>query len=247
MKKCEVDMRAKLIELFPPDHDDSPWLLRLMIIRDDLEYELRNLWLEKGASQDDVWRCSYFLRRITISLLEAKNVLVHEVAKVIKRPKDDLLKGLVPHLRKTIAAIESQEPVLLPIRDALGGHVRPQSAGRAGMSVERTVLKNAPNLQGAFRVSFGDVRLTSFRELTSAAIFFAWPDVDDNQKSEESHAKLSAAIFSSILLVLRSIDSLLVRHWWSLGVVTPPPGVDLAFMDSKTKKPVRLKRPVNAK
>ncbi len=46
MSKIDVppfDVAAKWQAAFPPTHPDSGWLLRLMIARDDLEYELRNL------------------------------------------------------------------------------------------------------------------------------------------------------------------------------------------------------------
>ncbi len=41
--------QGKLVEFFPPEEADSPWLLRLMIIRDDLDFELRNLGLNTTA------------------------------------------------------------------------------------------------------------------------------------------------------------------------------------------------------
>jgi hypothetical protein len=36
-----IVVTGTLSDLFPPDHPETAWLLRLMIIRDDLDYELR--------------------------------------------------------------------------------------------------------------------------------------------------------------------------------------------------------------
>ncbi len=64
-------MRYKLVELFPPDLPDSPWLLRLMIIRDDLDHELRNVWLADDATVEDSWKSVYHIRRLAVSVHEA--------------------------------------------------------------------------------------------------------------------------------------------------------------------------------
>lgn len=55
-----LEVAGRMAELFPPGHPDSPWLIRLMIIRDDVEFEFRSLWLNPDATTDDCWRCTYF-------------------------------------------------------------------------------------------------------------------------------------------------------------------------------------------
>jgi hypothetical protein len=68
---ANIDLRTqefhgKLNEFFPTDHPNSPWLLRLMLIRDDVHFEFASIHKDaKGV--DDTWLRSYFLRRISVA------------------------------------------------------------------------------------------------------------------------------------------------------------------------------------
>ena len=94
---------GRLALFFPPDDPESPWMLRLMIIRDDLNFELNGTRLGPSDRVDEVWRSTYFIRRISVTLLEAASVLGHEVGRVAKTPTDDVMQHL---------GIRSVEPVL---------------------------------------------------------------------------------------------------------------------------------------
>ncbi len=61
-------------QLFPAGHPMSPIMLRLMIIRDDLSFEIDGLILQQDDDPDRVWRNTYFMRRIASSVSEAQNV-----------------------------------------------------------------------------------------------------------------------------------------------------------------------------
>jgi hypothetical protein len=229
-----LSVSGRLADLFPPDHPDSPWLLRLLILRDDIWYEIINLPLGADSTSDDVWRCSYFLRRLSVSILEARAILAYEGGKASKRARDEVMVGLAPHIKDVIANVEQVVQTLDPIRNAIGAHMRPQNADSDGPCVESRVLQNLPNLAGEATVSFGTLDQTTFRKISMNALLFAWPDIDTDEKHEQRHDELHSALTSSVPGVLRSIDALLVRHWWHLGLLKMPEDSDLAIVDKSS-------------
>jgi hypothetical protein len=79
--------KRKLSELFPPDDPTSSWMLRLAILRDDLEHE----YAEMGPpvhpnepSMREVWRTMYSARKICVTLEEVRNIFVKEASAFVK-------------------------------------------------------------------------------------------------------------------------------------------------------------------
>lgn len=237
------EYKGKLVEFFPPDDADSPWLLRLMIIRDDLDFEVQNLGLEEDAGPEDAWRTTYFLRRISVTLLEAANILKFEVGKATKRPEDEAMKKLAPSLRRALDTIKAHEDELERLRNSIGAHVRPQNADKANPSVEKQVLEQLPNMAGTIRANHSSLANVSYRELSGASLFFAWPDADDDEKIIAKHEALQQAIFAAAPEVLNVIDSLLLRHFWKHGMIEPPEGYEFGVFNEKKQRYERVEKP----
>jgi hypothetical protein len=229
-----------MADLFPVDNPATPWLIRLMIIRDDLQYEFQNMLRATDEGNRDLWLYSYFLRRICISLWEARSVLTTEAGKESKRAKDDLMRSLAPDVQAAVAVLEDVSKLLKPVRDAVSAHVRPRYADREPEAVEVRVVRNWESLEGEAQFCLADFEQSSCRSLTFTSVAFAWPDVDTVEKYKQRNMEMRDAVFSSMEKVIWTIDSLLIRHWWNLGLVSLPDGYDLAARDPKTGKMVRL-------
>ena len=230
-----ISVKGRLADLFPPDNPATPWLIRLMIIRDDLQYEFQSLLLATDASKVDVWLYSYFLRRMSVSFMEARGVLSFEASKESKRAQDDLMNSLAPDVRAAVAVLEEASCLMKPLRDAIGAHVRPQNVDPAGK-----FLHNWKSLEGEAKFCLADFEQSSCRSLTFASAAFAWPDVDSIEKYKLRNIEIRDAIFSSVSKVIWAIDCLLIRHWWNLGLARLPDGYDLSVRDPKTGQMVRV-------
>src|SRR5216684_1550382 len=77
-------LKARLDEFFPPDHPDTPWLLRLAVLRDDIAYEVDRISLKPGASPADVWISAYTLRKLAITVNEVKHAFTRDVQRWLK-------------------------------------------------------------------------------------------------------------------------------------------------------------------
>lgn len=236
-------IRRRLQEFFPSDDPESAWLLRLMIIRDDLKFEVENLGLPADADGQRVWQTVYFLRRITITLTEARAILAHKAGPFLKRADGDAYRALAPHVRDTVAALDTFLPPLANVRNALGAHVRPQNAEGAEEGVEGRVLANHPKLEGTVHI-LGPTRDVSYRELSTTALLFAWPDADDDEKIEQRNVELQQAVLGSTGDVFRIVDALLGVHWWKHGVIDVPPEFDIGVLDKRTDALRPVQRPV---
>jgi hypothetical protein len=71
--------KAALSRLFPRDDESSHWMLRLAMIRQDLKLEVSQIALSENVTRDDLFRTTYFLRRISISILEAESVMARDL------------------------------------------------------------------------------------------------------------------------------------------------------------------------
>jgi hypothetical protein len=102
-------------------------MLRLMIIRDDLDFEVNGLVLRDEDDIERVWQNTYFLRRISSSVCEAQNVLRQpEFVKFIEEEwKQTVLDIKIKEATKELAELNQ---LLGPLRNELGGHVRPGEA-----------------------------------------------------------------------------------------------------------------------
>src|SRR6059058_4628511 len=119
--------KAKLRELFPPEHPDTSWLLRLAILRDDVAHERRCIAGTEGAAVDSAWRSLYAVRRVSISIGEVDAILNwYKARERLKRA--DLAPETAAALKAGRDAIRAAFHFLKPVRDAMGAHVNPESA-----------------------------------------------------------------------------------------------------------------------
>jgi hypothetical protein len=207
-------IRTQLVEyertygqLFPADHPLSPLMLRLMIIRDDLSFELDGIILRQDDGPDLVWRNTYFMRRISSSVTEAQNVLrQQEFGKYIKQE----WKGTIidTKVREVAAEIESLLQLFGDLRNDLGGHVRPGET-EAGLRAHK-------NWKGVIVRNVASAYRTSYRQFTVIAPLFVWPEVVDLETFAAKHDKLSTAIPRAVGALLNGIDGLLQAFWIDL-------------------------------
>jgi hypothetical protein len=213
---CDYD--AKLAEFFPPDDPHTSWLFRLMVIRDDLAFETENLmWVEDekhGDRKEDraTWKTSYFIRRLSVSLLEAWNIFTHDVTSFIKQLDDNDGKMIAHPLRQAIKDIERVKPTLKNMRDVLGGHVRPKD------DAVPTVIRSWSATAGRITIS-RDPQAISYCGLTKEVIPFAWPDVADETALVARHQEFHAALMIATQETSSVIDIVLQYKWKKLGLV----------------------------
>lgn len=194
-------------QLFPADNPLSPLMLRLMIIRDDLSFEMDGLILREDDDLERVWRNTYFMRRISSSIDEARNVLrQREFGKFIKHQ----WKGTVVDARTKVVEEELSDlnDLLGPLRNQLGGHVRPGEvvAGlRAHKDWRAVIVRNAASSYA-----------TTYRQFTMISPLFVWPEVIDRATYEAKHEALAIAVPKAVGALLSGIDGLLQAFWIEL-------------------------------
>ena len=128
-KPPEADLlrlKRKLREFFPRNHRDTPWLVRLVILRDDIHHErLRLIEPLTGSAHERVWKRVYMMRKVSISVVEVRDIFNYPPA--LRTVPDD-----AKHLfKQSIEAVNKAYEVLKPLRRGLGGHVRPKNAVEA--------------------------------------------------------------------------------------------------------------------
>ena len=221
-----TEVKAKLQEFFPPTDDNSPWLLRLAIIRDDVHFEFSNTH-RKLEGQDD-WLLTYNLRRLTASLMEAKHVLVHNVQGYLKAGEktDATLANLAVQVRNVIKDVEAACELLKPIRDSIGGHVEIKDALK--------VLSNHPLLEGSVTV-LGHSESNSYREVSKYSVLFTIPDADTDEKVHSSFDKLRETLETAATGVVHVADGVLTYYWIKLGLVKATEGRDIGLRDKKDR------------
>ena len=171
-----ISVKGRLADLFPPDNPATPWLVRLVIIRDDLQYEFQSLLLATDASKVDVWLYSFAPSQGRL-VHGGASVLSFDASKESKRAHDDLMNWLAPDVRAAVAALDKASSLMKPVRDAIGAHVRPENVNPAGK-----FLHNWESLEGEARFCLADFEQSSCRSLTFASVAFAWPDVDSMKR-----------------------------------------------------------------
>jgi hypothetical protein len=211
-------------QLFPHADPRSPAMWRLAIIRDDLDFEVNGVAIpEEADAAERVWQHSYFLRRLSISILEAKNVFVAEMEPMLNE-SGGLLGG---GMREPVVALASRlreiEPMIKPLRDALGAHVRPNNANPDKTSETYDVLGLRAHAKWEGTITLNRVSLigTTYREFTQAAYLFAWPDVTDDDALVKHAAEFQPMITRATAEVARAIDGVLYAFWMDLKAFTP--------------------------
>ena len=125
-----VTMRVRFDQFFPPEHPHTPWLYRLAVLRDDLNYELENMTLKPDAPPLEVWRCVYVLRGLVVTIHELKNIFANEVRLYMESLAGKIPRETTEWFEETRRVAEEANQAVLPIRDKLGGHVRPSNTSK---------------------------------------------------------------------------------------------------------------------
>jgi hypothetical protein len=224
-------------KFFPPSNPLSAWMMRLAIIRDDLAFELDHLGLNEEDGSEEVWRCNYFIRKLCVTMLEAVGVFSQDVQKLANRDRASLPPKLPALLTRARQILDEARPVLEPIRNTVGAHVRPANAdpGRDAeeLTVEAQVLGYHASYPVHVRVDFKEPQRMSFRGLTIVSTFFAWPDSTDLAAVLERHKDLRKHLMLGARSLLGAISLLLVDFWIKIGAVEVPPDVDIVLVAPK--------------
>lgn len=184
----------------------TPLMLRLMIIRDDLDFEIQGIMLRDEDDLERVWQYTYFMRRISSSVAEAQNVLrQREFANFVKSWKESVLPGKVKELA---AELDRLHALLGELRNGLGGHVRP------GETVAG--LRNHKDWTATIVRNTASAYATTYRQFTQIATLLVWADVTDQETFAAKHEALATAIPRTVGELLNGIDGLLHAFWMEL-------------------------------
>jgi hypothetical protein len=196
----------KFGQLFPADNPTSPLMIRLMIIRDDLDFEFQGLALHDDDDLERVWRHTYFMRRISSSVDEARHVLRHHDFKAfVAAWRGTILPGKVDEIA---AELEALNDLLGELRNGLGGHVRPKETAMGLQTHKDWTAKITRNRGSAYA--------TTYRQFTQIATLFVWSEVVDQETFAAKHEALSKAIPQAVVTLLNGIDGLLQAFWSEL-------------------------------
>ncbi|SRR5229473_2449172 len=202
---------TRLGDLLPHGAPASPWLYRLLLLRDDLDFELRSLAMDKDAEPIRAWENVYFLRRISVSIAELKSLWTRHVGRMVKRSKLDP-KATAEFIRIGKVITETAKKLEI-VRNALGGHVRlsnadphrPRRRSRLGRWLmracwwlpdweedhfERQMLERFAEWRGPALLDMETGRRTNFRGITMTAILVA-TGTDDISKMRAWHETLA--------------------------------------------------------
>ena len=211
-----------LVEFFPIDDPLAPWMFRIAIIRDDLAFEIDGLGLSADASEAEVWRCSYFIRKLCVTLFEASGLFEQQVQKYANAqcrvsPK---LTDVISRARKQLVETRG---IIEPIRNSLGAHIRPTYAlsgeDRLLPNVEARMLASLRTEGGTVCLDFKDNRRTSFRGITRLSVFALWPNATSLEEIFDEHRKLSKALLLGGRAALHAIDIVLASYWIERKVI----------------------------
>ena len=185
----------QLHEAFPKDNRVAAAVLALCIAREDLVFEFKGLAddrldIEKDA---DPWtRRSYFIRRITVSLFNIKQLLEEKAL-------NDLLKSGHPeakeywreHKRKMMDNIEK----LKPIRNKMAAHL---DTDRMNMIIDKY-----EGLRGEITITNLVDTATSYPLATHAAVYGC---LDDDSDHEASFRRLMKSLQAAHVAAIEAAD-----------------------------------------
>lgn len=209
--------RGSLSRMFPPDDGRSPWMVRLAIIRQDLRFEIAHLGVPDEPTLDDYFRTSYFLRRISISLLEAENILGCDVGKLVKERRREFRPfrpDFVRALKKLRARVTNARPVLEQVRNVIGAHVRLNE----DLEVARQVLRTHGDRNVTVHIDGNTGQDTNLHDIAMTSFLFAWPTATDDASFTEKHEEYKVALIAAVHGVIQATDVLLFMFWSELGV-----------------------------
>ena len=214
-----LNATRKLSELFPPDHPDTPWLLRLAILRDDLSHELHQLPLKQDDPPSAVWRCAYTLRKIGITIDETTSIFRNEIGPRLSDVQLEHGEEFSDKMTRAIESLRAARELLQPLRNSLGAHVDPKNASKRNVDPTRDVIRTHGDSEFYVRLDLHNGQITNFHELTAAAFLFCRPDVKTFEDLDRKHAELSARLAECLHPTFATIDLFLFFHWRKLGVM----------------------------
>jgi hypothetical protein len=223
-----ISYALKLGDLFPSDDRSSPAMWRLAILRDDIGRELDGLVALDPQDDEQVWEHVYFLRRLPVSILEAKGILEYEVSRTLKQqaPGSKRHSDLHHAIGQVTAKLAALESLLKPVRNAMGAHVRPDSANPtkgSSESYEIRGLRSHAQRSGKITLNRGSGHGTSYRDFTKHSILFAWPEVTDDATFRAKAAEIFPRLIPIGIELVAAIDAVLMLFWLDVGAFGPKP------------------------
>lgn len=198
-----VSFTKSLSRIFPPDDPDSPWLIRLAILRDDFSYELSQIGLKPDDPPDAVWRSTYMLRKIGITIGEVTSIFRSEVARRV--PDIEVAHGR-PIAQKITEAIELVRAAHELFKPTTGRFLPRNRAYRRRQQWAAAYWRTTVRQRA--------------RAGTSAAFLFAWPDVKSVDDYGRKHDELSAKLFACMGPLVHTIDFMFYLHLRKLGLTS---------------------------
>lgn len=192
-------------------------MLRLAILRDDLEYEMSRTGIRDG-DPTNAWLSVYGLRKLAITVGEVKNIFSHDVSAYLQTV--DWPLHVVTDFESAIAAVEDANDRLQPIRDALGAHVRPSNAQQPKVDPTPEVLRAHGQFEYDVTLDMETGSTTRFCGVTAATYLFVWAEV----RTEEDYEKRRNALHPTILYrcfgsIRHGIDLIFAWEWQKRGLL----------------------------
>lgn len=218
---------GKLGDFLIPGDERSAWVYRLAIIRDDLQFEMSHLRiLAEVPTTTDTWHLFYFLRRISVSILDACRIFRHDVPKWIAKHKD-APKNVQDAIRDAKKGADQAWADLELVRNNIGGHVNPEDAPQVLPSVDgEPDAPLAPPMidrlvashpEWVAKVTLGDdaVEGTCLHDLTTTIFGAVWPEIKDTDTMGAKHKEYKTAVITALRHLVPMIDALLWIFWSS--------------------------------
>lgn len=210
--------RGSLPKLFPPEEESAHWLVRLAMVRHDLRFEVSQVGVPDEPTREDYFRTTYFLRRISISLLEAERILNHDLGRLLKRGRPEIPREFAAALDELRKSVSDVRPSLEEIRDVIGAHVRPKSDASGKPSIAEQVLRTHDGWLLDLAIDDETGERTDLHDVGMASFLFAWPDATDDAAVDARHGAYAKAITTAAHGVMNATDILLMAYWSDLGI-----------------------------
>jgi hypothetical protein len=216
----------RLGKLFPCENPYSPAMWRLAIIRDDIDREVEGTFLPGMPHEDPNWEHAYFLRRISISVLEAKNLIVHDIPKMLEeQPLQKSRHDFVVEKIRTLQTLLAEADELLePFRQGIGGHVRPNNANPERETTDAYEVRGLRTLAawpGTLTLDRNTEFGTSYRDFTKLSILFVWPEVTDDDSLKRKLEVFIPKVGAVASALQAMIDGILYAFWLEIGALDP--------------------------
>lgn len=174
---------------------------------------------------DALWRFAYFLRRLSVSVLEAKHLFDAEIGRTLKRQARQHFhrRPLYRNFLELIKKLNSIEKILEPVRNSLGAHVRPEDANPEAGTESYAVrgLRTHRGMSGEIIVNDAAQFGTSYREFTRYSFLFPWPEVVDGDGLNEKATSFVQPVLETTRHLLAAMDAVLHTSWLDIRAIPP--------------------------